>query len=254
VLVPRDIASVAFVSCIVIGGLVVYLAHKFGNGGGRDVFLLRESQEWRSGIDPWSGAVCLAAFFAITCALASWRPTNLLHQSFKNFWVVGSTVYGGGNVVIPFLLTMVVDAGWIPESVFMSGFGLVGCFPGPFYNIVPFIGAVMYSWRGAVFAACGVFLPPLLLTAGVLPFWDKLRDVAEVRVFLRGVNAAAAGLVLTGVWMLMHRIWRGPLSFAISMCAVVASVAFKVTSLRVFAACGVAGAVLVSAGVGGPYR
>ncbi len=41
-----------------------------------------------------------------------------------------------------------------------------------------------------------IYLPSFLLILGILPFWEKLRRMKDVRNALIGVNAAVVGLLL----------------------------------------------------------
>jgi chromate transport protein ChrA len=68
------------------------------------------------------------------------------------------------------------------------------------------------------------------------------------------VNAAAAGLIVAGVWMLMRRVMVSPLAFSISISAAAASVLFNVPAPYILVGSGLAGAVFVSLGVGSPYH
>jgi chromate transporter len=254
VLVPPAIASYVFVGCMVLGGAIVLCHAKLTHDEDHATEPLPEASEWTSGIHPMAGALALCLFGIVSTAAAVYRPTTLLGKLFKKFWAVGWTVFGGGQVVLPFLLNEVVLSGWLPESVFMSGFGLVGCLPGPFYNIGPFVGGAMLGWRGALCAALALFCPALLLIIGILPFWDRVRKVSDVRVFLSGVNAGAAGLIITGVWMLMRRTVVGPLPFAIGISAATASLTFRMYTPYIVLLCGVVGAIFVTVGIGGPYH
>jgi len=48
----------------------------------------------------------------------------------------------------------------------------------------------------------GIFAPGILLKLGLLPFYSSWRENVYVRSVLRGINAAASGLVYTAVWQL----------------------------------------------------
>ena len=41
----------------------------------------------------------------------------------------------------------------------------------------------------------GIFLPGMLILAGVLPFWETVRKRAAAQAAMRGVNAAVVGLL-----------------------------------------------------------
>jgi chromate transporter len=252
VLVPPSAASYFYVSCMALGGAAILVQSKQTECDDDPAPDL--ASDWNSGIHTTTGLIALAMFVGLTLVMVMWRPSTLLGKLFRTFWRVGCTVFGGGQVVLPFLLNEVVESEWLPANVFMSGFGLVGCMPGPFSNIAPFVGGAMLSWKGALCAFIGLFSPSLFLIVGVLPFWDCLRKSNDVRVFMQGVNAAAAGLIVAGVWMLMRRVMVSPLAFSISISAAAASVLFNVPAPYILVGSGLAGAVFVSLGVGSPYH
>lgn len=147
-----------------------------------------------------------------------------------------------------------VESGLLPTSVFLAGFGLFGCTPGPMFNIAPFLGAAIYQLRGGIYGALGLFAPGVLLQLGLLPYWERVRRIKTVKTLLNGTNSAAVGLILTGVWMLMKKTMPGPLAYALVVSAGATSVVFKVSPAGVIFSHGVLGAVLAQIGVGGPYH
>jgi chromate transporter len=56
------------------------------------------------------------------------------------------------------------------------------------------------GWIGGLVAVSAIFLPSLLLVAGVVPFWDRLKTLAEARGALAGVNAVVVGLLAAALW------------------------------------------------------
>ncbi len=67
--------------------------------------------------------------------------------------------------------------------------------PGPLFTFAPFLGQSAAGIPGAVVATLAIFLPGMLLTFGVMPFWAGLRTRPSVRAALVGVNAAVVGLL-----------------------------------------------------------
>jgi chromate transporter len=247
-------ASWVFVSCLFLGGIVVLVAAKGSNHEWSQAPIAEDLTGWQSGVDPKSGVVLLITFVVATVALTLWNPAHLGGKLLKTFWRIGWTVFGGGQVVIPMILNEVVESGWLPGSVFLSGFGLVGCLPGPLFNIAPFLGAAMLSWRGAFYTTIGLFGPGLILILGLLPFWEHVRKWRDFRIFLSGVSASAAGLIIVGVWMLLHRTLVGPLAFALAIYAGTCSVMYKIHTPYIILSAGAAGALMVACNVGGPYH
>lgn len=121
------------------------------------------------------------------------------------------------------------------------------------FNLAPFLGAAMASWPGAFRAGVGLFGPGIVIVLGVLPFWEQVRKKTWVRDFVSGVNSAASGLILAGVWMLLSRTLVGPAPFSLSISAGVAMAAFGISSPIAILIHGIVGVVFVYFKVGGPF-
>lgn len=147
-----------------------------------------------------------------------------------------------------------IESGLLPTSVFLAGFGLFGCTPGPMFNLAPFLGASVAQWKGALYGSIGLFGPGVLLQLGLLPYWEQVRRVSAVQSVLGGTNAAAVGLIIAGVWMLMKSVLVGPLAFVLTCSAGVLSAVYKVSPVRVIISHGIIGAVLIYLKIGGPYH
>ena len=151
-------------------------------------------------------AAALAAFVfllgALPFAAAALREPLLSLASV--FYRTGSLVFGGGHVVLPLLQAEVVDRGWLDRDTFLAGYGAVQALPGPLFSFAGFAGAAQHvakgGWVGGLIAVTAIFLPSLLLIAGVLPFWDRLKVRAEARAALAGVNAVVVGLLAAALW------------------------------------------------------
>lgn len=255
VLIPPKEASWAFVLMLFLGGTAVLLQSIFlPDDVTRSQADRRVLQDWHANIKQNTGGMLLLTFAIATGAVLFWRPSSLEGRILQSFWRIGATVVGGGQVVIPMILNDVVESGWLPDAVFLTGFGLVGCAPGPMFNLAAFLGGAMASWTGALFAMVGLFMPGIILILAMLPFWEEMRESKSFSTFLSGVQVAAAGLILSGVWMLMHRALVGPLAFALCLIAAVATTSYGLKSPVVIPLCGVLGAVFVGLEIGGPYH
>lgn len=62
------------------------------------------------------------------------------------------------------------------------------------------------GWVGGMICLCATFLPSFLLLLGILPFWEKLRQMKSVRNALMGINAAVVGLLLA---VFYATVWSG---------------------------------------------
>ncbi|KAJ1554202.1 hypothetical protein HK405_005731 [Cladochytrium tenue] len=135
------------------------------------------------------------------------RPLNV----FGTFFFVGSIIFGGGPVVVPLTYGYVVPNGWLTPTEFLLGLAIINAMPGPNFNFAAFCGALAFrgtagtSYAGAVLGWLGIFLPGLLIKAGVLPFWRRYRRLAGVRAVFRGFNSVAVGLVFAATFLLWQK-------------------------------------------------
>jgi chromate transporter len=160
---------------------------------------------------------------------------------FEAFYRSGALVFGGGHVVLPLLRDAVVVPGWVSPDAFLAGYGAAQSVPGPLFTFAAYLGAVMGPWPngivGAVIALAAIFLPGLLLVAGVLPFWDAFRRRPSAQAAMRGTNAAVVGILGAALY---NPVWTsavtGPRDFAIAAVGFVLLVVWRWPPLAVVAA------------------
>ena len=125
-------------------------------------------------------------------------------------YLAGTIIFGGGPVVIPLLQEYVVEPGWVSTRNFLLGLAIIQALPGPNFNFAVFLGALAVQGTpypaatGALMAYIGIFVPGLTLAVGAQSLWRLVRKKPMVVSALRGVNAAAVGLVFTAV----YRLWE----------------------------------------------
>lgn len=152
------------------------------------------------------GAAALLLFFLLLAALplaANWSHIRGL-EYFSGFYRVGALVFGGGHVVLPLLQSQVVSRGWVDDGTFVAGYGLAQALPGPLFSFAAYLGAAAREqpngWQGALVCLLGIYLSPLLLMAGAIPFWETLRRTRSAQAALRGANAAVTGILLAALF------------------------------------------------------
>lgn len=153
------------------------------------------------GIPLWVGACVFLLWGAIlagTIILVNTGHDNEYLQIYELFFRIGSLIYGGGVVVLPMLQNEVVPKGWITNEQFFQGLGLTQSLPGPLFNFSCFIGATYKGFFGALVASMGLFGPGFILIFALLPFWTHVRHYAWFKAILKGLNAAAIGLIGSG--------------------------------------------------------
>ncbi|KAJ3286355.1 hypothetical protein HDU79_006563, partial [Rhizoclosmatium sp. JEL0117] len=158
-----------------------------------------------------AGAVLIVLFFILLILAAVLRsydinqPINIL----STFYFVGAIIFGGGPVVVPLLYQYVVSStNWLTPTEFLMGFAIINIMPGPNFNFAAFCGALAFrqnGWTtfvGAFLAWVGIFLPGLLIKAGVLPIWRHYRDLPVLKKIFKGLNSVAVGLLVAAVYLL----------------------------------------------------
>ena len=156
----------------------------------------------------WPGIApaALALFFVLLVllpVLASTWPSQALALA-DSFYRSGSLVFGGGHVVLALLKAEVLPTGWVPEDVFLAGYGAAQAVPGPLFTFSAYLGTVMAQppagWAGALICLAAIFVPSFLLVIGTLPYWNALRRLESARRAMPGVNAAVVGLLLAALY------------------------------------------------------
>ncbi|KAH7379950.1 chromate transporter-domain-containing protein [Cadophora sp. MPI-SDFR-AT-0126] len=160
------------------------------------------------------GTLILVAFviaFIVIMVLRGTLPNKpLLFQLFSNMFLAGTIIFGGGPVVIPLLREYVVSEGWVTPRDFLLGLAIIQAFPGPNFNFAVYLGgltAVFGGYNaaaGALLGYLGIFLPGIVTVHGTMGIWSAIRGKRWVKSALRGVNAAAVGLIYTAV----YRLWQ----------------------------------------------
>ena len=176
----------------------------------------------------------LALFFVLLVGLpvlASTWPSQALALA-DSFYRSGSLVFGGGHVVLALLKAEVLPTGWVPEDVFLAGYGAAQAVPGPLFTFSAYLGTVMEQppagWAGGLLCLAAIFVPSVLLVIGTLPWWNALRRLESARRAMLGVNAAVVGLLLAALY---DPVWTsGVLSardFVLALAAFVLLVSWK---------------------------
>lgn len=163
-------------------------------------------------------------------------------QLFDRFYRAGALVFGGGHVVLPLLQAAVVSPGLVSQDTFLAGYGLAQALPGPLFTFAAYLGTTAHTgsgaWIAGLAALVAIFLPGLLLVAGVLPAWERWRVSQRLRAALSGANAAVVGVLLAalvnpiatttlhrpGDWLIalggVGLLWQGLPSWAVvALCA-----------------------------------
>ncbi|NVK50357.1 MAG: chromate transporter, partial [Cyclobacteriaceae bacterium] len=153
----------------------------------------------------WGGVLILAAILG---ALTKYQPVIL----FENFYRNGSLIFGGGQVLVPYLYTEFVDfKNFLSSEEFLTGYAISQGIPGPTFSISSFVGALSMReygligfLTGGLIAAAGIFLPGIFMIFFVIRFWDQLKKYRPVRAALEGINAVSCGMLIAAAYLLFE--------------------------------------------------
>lgn len=153
----------------------------------------------------WGGVLVAAAVLgAIT--------KNQSVLLFENFYRNGSLIFGGGQVLVPYLFTEFVEfKKFLTSQEFLTGYGIAQGIPGPTFSISLYVGALSMReygipglLTGGFVAAAGIFLPGTFLIFFVIRFWDQLKKYRPVRAALEGINAVSCGMLIAAAYLLFE--------------------------------------------------
>jgi chromate transporter len=147
------------------------------------------------------------------------RPINL----FENTYRFGSLVFGGGQVLIPFMYEQFVarqessklilrnpNIVKINKEDFYTGAGFVRAIPGPVFSVSSYMGGTAmkdlgFSMQvlGCVIGSVAIFLPSALFVLFFFPIWNNLKKYATVYRALEGINAVVVGIMIASTFYMM---------------------------------------------------
>lgn len=140
------------------------------------------------------GAGKIMAFLPLTAIIA--LSPEVLVQLFVLFFKIGTVIFGGGYVMIPVMQKEVVDVyRLVSRREFVDGLAMGQATPGPIVITAVFIGYKAAGLAGAFAAAAGMFLPSTILVLTLGRYLPRLKRFTAVRAFLKGIQAALAGLL-----------------------------------------------------------
>mmetsp|Transcript_23493 Transcript_23493/g.39353 ORF Transcript_23493/g.39353 Transcript_23493/m.39353 type:complete len:433 (-) Transcript_23493:498-1796(-) len=194
-----------FPMLIVFGGLSTRIARK-----NTPVTSAVEDNHVSSlGLSLKAGGFLLAVHFCILIAvivlkrMIPYDDCPQLHW-FEAFYTTGSLIWGGGQVVLPLLLSKVET--WISPQEFYTGLALVQAMPGPLFNISAYLGALLGGPTGILICWVGLFGPGVMLIFGVLPFWGWFRSNRNYKLALPGLNASSVGLIVASCFQMALKV------------------------------------------------
>jgi chromate transporter len=183
-------------------------------GGGLITALIsKEENKWQHvKIKPNYAYLLVFAILAIGAFVLTQVWHNQLLWLFERFFRYGYLIIGGGQVVVPYMYSDLVEVHhFMTSQEFLTGFGLVQGLPGPMFSFSAYAGGmaarggtIIFQVAGAILSALGIFLPGVLLIFFVFPIWQRLKTIKAIQIALKGILAVAAGLILSAGLILMR--------------------------------------------------
>ena len=137
-------------------------------------------------------------------------------ELFLGFLEVGLSGFGG---VLPFARRMLVERRrWLTEQEFTEVLSLSQFLPGPnVVNVCIIVGRRFQGPIGALAAALGMMLLPLIVVIVLAALFARVSEVEAVRGACYGVSAAASGLMLSVALKMARPIRRSPWQIGIAV-------------------------------------
>jgi chromate transporter len=158
----------------------------------------------------------LLIFAALGALINQTSPFSLPIRLFENFYRNGIMVFGGGQVLVPLMFTEFVEMKhYLTSEEFLSGFAFQQALPGPTFSFTSFVGAMALRNSGygiagqiigSVVATLGINLPGLILILFIVPFWNDLKKITQIKNSLSGINAVSAGFLVAAFIFLLRPI------------------------------------------------
>lgn len=188
------------------------------------------------------GASAASFLIAVPIVASQFPSSEILAQLGWFFLKVGSLIYGGGLVIVPFIEREVVNTyGWLTPKEFLDGLALGQMTPGPVVITATFIGYKVASYWGALVATVAIFLPSFVFIFLGAAYLEKIEHSPYVQAFLKPVNAAAVGAILGSFFTLSARSLLAPVPALLFALALVALWRYKISFMKVAAAGAVVG-------------
>jgi len=142
-------------------------------------------------------------------------------QIFLEFLIIGATSFGG---VVPYLRgSLVTKRHWVDDKEFVEMLSISQSLPGlNATNMAILVGEKLRGALGSIAAIIGVCLPGAVLMYMVGIFYRHHGDHVWVTAALKGVAAAAVGLILSTVVGLSKKSLAGRFDFVFMALTVIA--------------------------------
>jgi len=146
---------------------------------------------------------------------------------------------------VPFLRQGVVHQHhWLTNTQFLDAVAIGLITPGPVVITATFIGYLTAGWQGAIVATVAIFIPIYAAVVLVGRWLIRHRDNPQIKAFVTGATAAAAGAITGAVVVLSRQTIHQWTGIAIAVIALAVLLKWKLKEPIVVAAGAAAGLAL----------
>lgn len=136
------------------------------------------------------------------------------------FWVfmrIGAMTFGGGYAMLPILQRELVEKRqWVTDEDLTDYYAIGQCTPGIIaLNVSTFIGRSKAGLLGAITAAVGFELVPLIIILIISVFLEGFADNEYVQHALAGINVCVCVLILNTLLKLRKSTLKGAFSLVV---------------------------------------
>jgi chromate transporter len=192
---------------IALGAAAVALATPLGAAallvlaGGVGLFLFHSRR---------AGAAVLAVLALGLALLSRVAPLSLLVSTgdaaptlgglASLFAAIGAFTFGGGLTMIALMQEHVVERlHWLTPREFVDGLALGQLTPGPVLMLAAYVGYKVLGVSGAIVAATASFLPSFILMLGLLPLFERIRDLRWAKAVMQGLIPGVIGVMVVAL-------------------------------------------------------
>jgi chromate transporter len=161
------------------------------------------------------------------------------------FLKTGAVVFGSGLAIVPFLRDGVVaQHHWLTQGQFLDAVAMGLITPGPVVITAGFIGYLVAGLPGAIVSTVAIFTPIYLGVVVPGRWFLRHRDNPQIKAFVSGATAAAAGALSGAVVVLTRQAVTDWPTVAIALVTLALLWRFKVGEPYVVLAAGALGILI----------
>lgn len=179
-------------------------------------------------------------------------PQNSMHKPrmltlFLSVLKISAFTFGGGYVIVPLMRKRFAEElGWIEQDEMLDLIAIAQSAPGPIaVNTSILLGYRLLGIRGALVAALGTSLPPLVVLSLISIFYEAFRQNTWIAALMSAMRAGVTAVIFDVVWTMAGAVFkkRQPTPIFLMVAAFVAVYFFRVNILLVLLLCAILGFV-----------